>query len=74
MTGNKILGAIKKTGAALMFIILLIFVKIIATEFGDNKIDDILSNKEDADKIASYLKNELSKKKFPIKVDDYTTW
>ncbi|PDV56750.1 hypothetical protein BER12_14660, partial [Escherichia coli] len=57
-----------------MFIILLIFVKIIATEFGDNKIDDILSNKEDADKIASYLKNELSKKKSPIKVDDYTTW
>ncbi|NZB06306.1 hypothetical protein H0P26_04010, partial [Escherichia coli] len=54
MTGNKILGAIKKTGTALMFIILLIFVKIIATEFGDNKIDDILSNKEDADKIASY--------------------
>ncbi|HFP3799745.1 TPA: hypothetical protein ACHGDV_000563 [Escherichia coli] len=73
MTGNKILGAIKKTGTALMFIILLIFVKIIATEFVEPKIDDVLSNKEDADKIASYLKNELSKKKFPIKVDDYTT-
>lgn len=67
MTGNKILGAIKKTGAALMFIILLIFVKIIATEFGDNKIDDILSNKEDADKIASYLKMNYPRKNSLLK-------
>lgn len=73
MSGKRILDIIKKAGTALIFFILLVFVKLIATEFGENQADNILSNKEDEEKIDLSLKNEISKREFPIKVDEYTT-